>query len=488
MRSFMGMRLSLTQYVGDKLSMLNIRSKSVNSQFIYNFLGTVVSSGVSFLTMPIFTRLLGATQYGNFSVYSSWVSIFTCFMGLSVYSSIGTGRLKFKEDYYSFRSSVLIEGSFFGVALVALALLGYGVIRKINDLPLIIYALILIEAFAAFVMTYVTTCWTHEKEGAKHFFIGLIKVVLTTALSLLFLFNWKPNLGELYYGRVFGMAFPQIFLAICMWVSIIKKKPIGYRKEYWLYGLSFGLPMIFHTLSHQVLTQSDRIMMESMGTNGVEIGIYSFFYSFTSILLTLRMALNNAWAPFYYDDLDRKEYEKLNKKIFNFCQVFVVLCGGFLMLSREVVKIFANDEYWAGMNILPVFVVMIYSIFTYQFYVNFEFYNAKPKIIATGTCATALANIVLNAILIPRYGMYGAAVASLLSYSILAMAHFAIVHFWKLQKYPLTSKPVFGGLIVVIMLCILYYVLKDLWVARWVLGVTLGVYLIVNIYKRKTIF
>ena len=131
---------------------------------------------------------------------------------------------------------------------------------------------------------------------------------------------------------------------------------------------------------------------------------------------------------------------------------------------------------------------MIYSIFTYQFYVNFEFYNAKPKIIATGTCATALANIVLNAILIPRYGMYGAAVASLLSYSILAMAHFAIVHFWKLQKYPLTSKPVFGGLIVVIMFCILYYVLKDLWVARWVLGVTLGVYLIVNIYKRKTIF
>lgn len=284
------------------------------------------------------------------------------------------------------------------------------------------------------------------------------------------------------------MAIPQILIAVFIWISIFKTKHEGFNKEYWAYGLSFGLPMIFHTLSHQVLTQSDRIMMDNMGTPGSEIGIYSFFYSFTSIILVLRTALNNAWAPFYYEDLDNKSYDKLNVKIFNFCQIFVVLCCGFLMLSREVVKVFANDEYWVGVSILPIFVVMIYSIFIYQFYVNFEFYNAQPKIIALGTCITAAVNIGLNALLIPHYGMYGAAVASLLSYMLLAVAHIIIVHSWKLQKYPLTSAPVFAGLLVVIGFCVLYYVLKDLWIVRWLIGAMLGAYLGINILKRKTIF
>jgi len=468
--------------------MIKNKSKSVNTQFIYNFLGTIVGSGISFLTMPIFTRLLGATQYGSFSVYSSWVSIFTCFMGLSVYSSIATGRLKFNSDYHSFRSSVLAEGTILSILLFGLGMLLYGIIRKINNLPFIMYALLLSEAFAAFVYSYVTTCWIHEKEARKHFYVGLVKVVLTTALSLVLLLNWKNEWGELYYGRAYGMAIPQVLIAVVLWIYIFKAKPVVFVKEYWAYGIGFGLPMIFHTLSQQVLTQSDRIMMENIGTLGSEIGIYSFFYSFTSVLLILRTALNNAWAPFYYEDLNQKQYEKLNKKIFNFCQIFVVLCCGFLMLSREVVKLFANDEYWIGMPILPVFVVMIYSIFIYQFYVNFEFYNAQPKIIAFGTCITALANIGLNALFIPRFGMYGAAIASLLSYVLLAIAHIVIVHFWKLQKYPLTSRPVFGGLFVVLVFCGFYYILKDLWIIRWLLGMIIGLYLVYNIYKRRTIF
>lgn len=468
--------------------MLNLRSKSVNSQFVYNFLGTVIGSGISFLTMPIFTRLLGASQYGCFSVYSSWVSIFSCFMGLSVYSSIATGRLKFKDDYTKFRSSVLIEGSVFCIFVFSLGLLLYGIISKINKLPFFIYLVLLTEAFSTFVLTYVTTCWIHEKEARKHFYFSLVKVVLTTALSLFLLIKWNSLWGELYFGRVIGIAFPQIIVAVFLWLGVFKTKPVGYNKEYWTYGLGFGLPMVFHTLSHQVLTQSDRIMMENMGTSDSEIGIYSFFYVFTSILLILRTALNNAWEPFYYDDLNQHNYEKLNKKIFNFCQIFVGLCCGFLLLSREVVRVFASDEYWIGMPILPIFVVMIYSIFIYQFYVNYEFFNAQPKIIAFGTCITAIANIGLNFLLIPRFGMYGAAFASLFSYMLLATAHIIIVHVWKLPHYPLTSKPVFGGLLVVLVFSALYYWFKDLILIRWLLAMVVGLMMIISIYRRKTVF
>ena len=409
-------------------------------------------------------------------------------MGLSVNSCIATGRLKFKEDYCSFRSSVLAEGTSVSILLFALGLLLYGPINKINKLPITIYVLLLAEAFASFVCSYVTTCWIQEKEARTHFYVGLGRLILTTALSIVLLLNWNDKWGELYYGRVFGMAVPQIMVAVVLWVYIFKAKPVFYKKECWTYGIAFGLPMIFHTLSQQILTQSDKIMMDKEGTLGTEIGIYSFFYCFTSILLILRAALNNAWEPFYYEELDQKDYKKLNKKIYNFCQIFAALCCGFLILSREVVKLIVNDEFWIGMPILPVFVVMFYTIFIYQFYAFFEVYNAQPKIIAFGTCITALVNIMLNALLIPRYGMYGAAFASLSSYTILAIAHFTIVHLWKLQKYPLTSKPLFGGLVIVLLFCGLYFALKDLWIIRWLLGASIAIYLLFSIYKRKTIF
>ena len=44
--------------------MKRINSKGANAQIFYNFVSTIVRTGVSFFTMPIFTRLLGAKQYG----------------------------------------------------------------------------------------------------------------------------------------------------------------------------------------------------------------------------------------------------------------------------------------------------------------------------------------------------------------------------------------------------------------------------------------
>ena len=70
-----------------------LTSKGENSQTFFNFLSTAISSGIAFLTMPIFTRLLGAEQFGMYSIYHAWLTILLCFMGLNVNSALGKGRL-----------------------------------------------------------------------------------------------------------------------------------------------------------------------------------------------------------------------------------------------------------------------------------------------------------------------------------------------------------------------------------------------------------
>ena len=461
--------------------------KKENTQFLYNVISTVIRSGIVFLTMPIFTRLLGAEQYGKYSIYISWLTICSCFMGLNV-SGLGTGIYQFKQDYKKFRSSLLVEGTAASVALIVAAAVFLKPLSSIFGFPQMLTMLMLVEAFAQFIINFASGAWVYEKKASYNMVVSLTVLVLTTLVSILLLLTLRGSLSNVYYARVIGTAAPQILIAAVVWIFIFREEKFGYKKEYWIYGLHFGLPMIFHTLSHQVLVQSDRVMMQKFVIPDSEIGIYSFFYTFTAVLSTILSALNNSWVPFLYDDLSQKEFDKLNQKVNHYVQLFTVIGCGFLLLSREVVKIFANGEYWDGMPLIPFLVLVIYFTFLYQFPVNFEFFHKRPGITAGGTTIAALINILLNYLLIPEYGMYGAVIATLISYMILALMHTIIVKSWRQTPYPITGKPMIKGLVIIILVCILYYVLADYWFIRWTVGALIGVYLLLTIKKRKTIF
>lgn len=470
------------------LVMLLKNNENQNSQTMYNLIGTIIRTCIGFITMPVFTRMLGTEQYGKYSVYASWLSILVCVIGFKVESSIGTGYYHFKDNYNQFRKNIFIEGTVCGIAVIFWGIIFGGKISYFLEFPFVIFFLMLSESFAQFVISFASTAWLYEKKALYNLIVSVAVLVSTTALSIVLLIAMNESSFELYYARVLGAALPQIIIALIIWIIFFDSQRFKYKKEYWIYGLHFGIPIIFHTLSHQVLSQSDRVMMQKMMISDSEIGIYSFFYTFTSVLTAILGALNNSWCPFLYDLLDKKDYGKLKIRIKNYVQVFTVLACGFLLLSREVVKLFASSDYWSGMSIVPILVLVVYCTYIYQFAVNYEFYNAKPKIVAFGTAFSAIVNIVLNFILIPHYGMYGAAAATLLSYAALAIMHIIVVKTWRYERYPLNFVPIFIGLAAVMAVCLLYYFLAELVTVRWAIGAMLGIILIFKIKKRKTIF
>lgn len=465
-----------------------LSSKGSNTQTFYNFLSTVMRSGIMFFTMPLFTRLLGAEQYGVYSIYASWLTIFICFMGVNVKAGLGTGFYKFGKDYYKFRSSTLVEGISISAGFIAILLFAYPIIGRYFRYSVFVFAILLVEAFAQFVIDFANLSWIYEKRAGSNMLLSISVLVLTSVLSVVLLVLWKGQAENLYLGRVLGTAIPQIVIAMILGIILFKEAPYGYDRGYWRYSFLFGLPLVFHTLSQQVLGHSDRLMMQWFHIGNDDIGIYSFFFSYVAILTTILNALNNSWCPFLYDDLQKKNYQVLNGKVSNYVQIFTIMTLGFLMVSREVMWVFASSEYWRGADLIPLFVLIVFCSYIYQFAVNYEFFNAKPRIVALGTIMAASSNIALNALMIPRYGMYGAAIATLISYVMLAVMHTIVVKTWDLERYPLTYKPVLIGLGLTFIGCVAFYCLKDLIVIRWGIGVGLGFYLVHEVLKRKTIF
>jgi O-antigen/teichoic acid export membrane protein len=291
-----------------------------------------------------------------------------------------------------------------------------------------------------------------------------------------------------YIGRIYGVAIPYCLIAIIMWIVLFSKCPIGLYKQCCSFGITVGFPIVFHSLAQNILSQSDRVMMQFMNVSSSEIGIYSLFYSLSAVLGTVLNALNISWCPFYYDDVYAKRWDTLNRKCKNYIELFSALAVIFLLLSREVSYVMADNSYWGGINIIPILVFAVFFTFMYQFPVNFEFFHKKTKIIAIGTVCSGLLNIFLNVIMIPLWGMYGAAVATALSYGALFVMHYYIVRNMKEHPYHLRVNVFSSGLISVIIGTILFYTLSPWWYLRWGIGIIIGLFEAYRIWIRKSIF
>lgn len=461
---------------------------STNSQTFYNFLSTIIRSGVLFITMPLFTRLLGAEQFGEYAIYSSWLAILSCFIGLNIKSSLGAGFYHYGKRYFEFRSSVFGEGICVSIILIIVLIVVYPISCEIISYSFPIYVFLLVESLALYVLDFINFAWVYEKKAKWNMFLSVTMLFSSSALSVLFIVCWKDIDEQLYLARVIGTIIPQIFFAIVVFFIVTKANRIKYNKEYWRYGITFGMPMVFHLLSQQVLSQSDRIMLKMYGASGVDVGSYSFFCTFVAILTTILGALNNSWCPFLYDDLKRNNIDILNVKVKNYVQIFTAIIVIFLLLSREVSHWFTTEEYWIGIPLIPVLTLVVYITFIYQFAVNYELYCEKPNFIAVGTTAAAITNIIFNICFIPLWGMYGAATATLFSYLVLAMMHICLVKKWAYKRYPLSLKSIWIGLCIVLCAIFIFVFLESLIAFRWGLAILVGLYIILIVRKRRKIF
>jgi len=127
-------------------------------------------------------------------------------------------------------------------------------------------------------------------------------------------------------------------------------------------------------------------------------------------------------------------------------------------------------------------------MFMYQFPVNFEFFRKETKYVAIGTIGAGIINIILNAMMIPIWGIYGAAFATMLSYAMLFVFHNFLVKQMKEYQYNIDLLPFIRGFIAVLFGVAFFYILSYVWYIRWCLGILIGLYELVKIYKRKTIF
>ena len=91
-------------------------------------------------------------------------------------------------------------------------------------------------------------------------------------------------------------------------------------------------------------------------------------------------------------------------------------------------------------------------------------------------------------LLIPKYSIYGAVIGSLISHAFLFAIHQIFAKFIVKEKYEYKFRMFITGLLVLIIFAGAFYVLMQQWIIRWMLALLIGIYILVDIIKKRSIF
>ena len=138
----------------------------------------------------------------------------------------------------------------------------------------------------------------------------------------------------------------------------------------------------------------------------------------------LRNSLNSAWDPWVFERLNGNRTEDIQGYTKYYLLFFISLCIYVMLFAPELLLIFGGKAYLEAKYVIPPVVLgyifcMIYSLFS-----CLERYAKQQKIFAVITFICAVANIVLNFLLIPVFGYIAAAYTTLFSYILSSLLHF----------------------------------------------------------------
>lgn len=461
--------------------------KKQNRIAFFNILSVILLRGISIITAPLFTHLLGDSGYGMAEIYKTWVTVIAIVFTMQTHGTLVNARVEYPEDSQNrYQSSVMSMSVLLYFVFSALVLMLIGPISAWMKLPKLMIVLMLVQAFGTFCVNFLNTKNVYEFKAGRNMALALGVNLTTLALSLLFVLGLPEEIN--YYGRVGATAATYALIGIPACIYILAKGKTFFCREYWKFCIVLAIPAVFYNLSDVILSQIDKVMLQQM-LGEAQLGQYSAALNLGGIMFTIYAALDNSWRPFYFEDMKQGDRAQVRQKAVNYLELFTVLSVGFILLAPEVYKyVYVPEEFWDSTGLISIFVSSYYLNFLCTFPVNFEQYHKKTKVVAVVTIISAVVNCGLNYVLIKMSGMTGAAVATMISHCVQLAMHYGYTRYiLGKTDYPfgirLWGKYVLGFALLVAV----GYLTADAILLRWGLGAVIGVWEILRIKKRKVL-
>jgi O-antigen/teichoic acid export membrane protein len=272
-----------------------------------------------------------------------------------------------------------------------------------------------------------------RKQGKPVAFavLKVMNILLFIVLNILF-FMVLPSIGyQLPFTKVSSIFIANIIASIITFLFLLKQfNQLEFSLDGALYKqmLKYSMPIMLVGFAGMINEVLDRIIMTRLLpyddiTNKEQLGIYGFNYKFAMLIAMFLQAYRFAAEPLFFrhaENSDSKSILASTMKYYTICVCVIFLSIVlFLPLIQYVFILYSpkSAAYFVGADIIPI--LLMANIFLGIYFNISTWYKITDKtyIGALISIVGAVITIVMNVILVPKFGYFGAAWATLACYT-----------------------------------------------------------------------
>ncbi len=382
----------------------------------------VFTNLVSFALLPLFTRLLTPADYGALGILQLLSSV------TKIVFRLGLDGAFFRVHYDQpdeparrrLAGTVVLFTAASGTLLFALCALGApligGLLFRSSGVPALWLLLVLADTYVGAFSFVPQALLRIEQRAGTFAAFSVLRHTLNIGLKLVFLAQGQGVGGVLLSDLLATSAF-----TLTLWPTLLRRVSWRLDRAQLRDVLAFGVPRVPHGLLLQAQNLIDRPILEAFGALA-QVGVYHVGYTLGGTVKFALSAFEPAWQPFVYSQLREPRARATLARVVTFvATAFVTLGLGLALFARELVRIMTAPQYHAAAPVVPV-VALAYVLHGAFLLTSIGIAVAKEaRWYPLVTLCSAFTNVAGNVLLIPRFGMLGAAWATVASYAVMAL-------------------------------------------------------------------
>jgi O-antigen/teichoic acid export membrane protein len=423
----------LSETAEERVSVVSSLKRLLSHSAVYGS-ADVFTNVVNFLLVPVYTAYLSTVDYGTLAILFlfSTVAKIVFRMGLDqgflrVYYDLDSEGAKRRFTFTMALFSIVSGALLFGLMLLFVPTLTHLLLGswESNRLVLLAGADVYVGTFF-FVPLNLLRIQNRPRlfsalSAARQGLNTLLKVVLVVR-------------GFGVEGVLWSDVLATATLGLALLPVTFKNASPGFSGAALKEALLFGLPKVPHGFMIQIQNFADRKILDRLATRA-EVGIYSVGYTFGMGVKFALSAFEPAWQPFVFSQIGRKDAPVLISRVVTYAWAAFVLAGlVFSAFGRELLVVMTKKPaFWRAASVLPV-VALAYVLHGAFLLTSLGIaIQKKARYYPAVTFLSASTNLLLDFAWIPRYGMLGAAWATVASYAVMA----GFGYFFSRRLYPI---------------------------------------------------
>ena len=464
-------------------------------------IGSFSSKILVILLIPIYTNALSKAEGGITDVLTQIANWAIPIASVTIAEAVirfGLDKAYDKKAVFTIGNVVCLGGlGAFGVLMFIFTIAGVAK-NYLGTYGIILYLYIFMSSMKTLYSTYVRAL-----EKVKLFAVnGIITTLFTLLFNVLFYMVFPKDYAFFGIGGVFASPVAKYLLAVLLsdFISIIfliftaklwkHFDRASWNRDLLRTMLQYSVPLIPAQLLWLITNSSDTFMTTYiMGEN--YNGVLSAAYKIPNIVATVYLMFGQAWNMSAITENDSKDRDQFYEKVFDFNQSLIyILAGGCLLIIQPLTNILIGAEFHDSIRYSPILIYStVFSCFT-TFMGSIYIATKKSKRSLFTSFISGAVNVGVNLLLIPRIGLYGPAISTVVAYLAVFVAR--VFDSRKLIPFRIDwRKLVFNNIILVAMTLIntaLPDFLKEIDASDLLIALSLmTLYAIVFVYNAKSL-